>query len=111
MQRVLSMCTLAAAWLAACGNGDPNGQDASITDDPITGAACSPAPVYTEDVSACSPAASDYLPRENGSADDSVAVIRAAVENHQIDNVVVETQDNHGAHHAINRGIELSSGA
>jgi len=48
---------------------------------------------------------------DDGSTDDSRTVIQAAVDEHEIDNVVFETQDNHGAHHAINRGIELSSGA
>ncbi len=70
MQLRIGVFTIAAAWLWACGDGDPSGQDASITDDPVTGAACSPAPSYTEDVSGCSAAATDYMPRENASADD-----------------------------------------
>lgn len=47
---------------------------------------------------------------DDGSTDDSVDVIRAAIERHDLDSVLFECQENHGAHEAINRGIALASG-
>lgn len=57
----------------------------------------------------------DYRPLElvvvdDGSTDDSVGVIRATIADHRLDSVRFERQDNRGAHHAINRGLELASG-
>lgn len=65
-------CLWAAALVVAlgCGADDPVTADAGVDDEPIVGAACSPAPTYTEDVSGCQPAATDYRPRDNGSAND-----------------------------------------
>lgn len=64
-----------ACTLAACGGGGSDGSGGAggsgVTDDPITGAACDPAPSYSEDVSGCSPAATDYQPRDNNSANDT----------------------------------------
>lgn len=59
--------------MVGCGEDDPSGNDAGVTDQPIMGAACAPAPAYTEDVSSCTPLVTDYQPRDSGSANDSWA--------------------------------------
>ncbi len=67
------LLALSFCWLAtACGD-DPSSTDAGYTDDPITGEACALSPGYTEDVSSCVAAGTDYQPRENNSADDQWA--------------------------------------
>ncbi len=46
---------------------------------------------------------------DDGSADESVAVIRSVFEQYPDRNTQLIEQENHGAHHAIMRGIEASS--
>ncbi len=50
--------------VAGCAESDPVVEPGDVVDQPVTGASC--APSYTEDVSSCSPAADDYLPRDPG---------------------------------------------
>lgn len=72
MKRIL--LTLAAAALLSTGCGD---DDPKPTDGPDTGGTdvdCANPPVYTENVTACQPAATDYRPRDaqaNNSATDA----------------------------------------
>ncbi|MDD5305839.1 MAG: hypothetical protein PHU25_00825 [Deltaproteobacteria bacterium] len=82
MRTMFAMMLLATCLFgAACGEDDPktNGDGGSDADSDTdadsgfdAGAQCPPGAVtYDEDVSGCTPAATDYMPRENGSADDS----------------------------------------
>ena len=72
MKRTLLTLATAALLCTACGDDDPK-----PTDNPDAGANevdCPNPPVYTENVSACQPAASDYRPRDaaaNNSATDA----------------------------------------
>ncbi len=69
----LSFVVGAALLVCACGEDDPQTNDAGATDQPIIGAACSSPPAFTENVSSCSPLATDYQPRDAMSANDSWA--------------------------------------
>ena len=59
-----------------CGSDDPETHMHNVdggVEEAIVGAACSTAPSYVEDLTSCSPRASDYQPRDNASADDTWA--------------------------------------
>lgn len=60
---VFSIFTLAAYGCAA---DDPTANDPQIQDVAIDGAACSPIPTYSENLSSCTPLATDYEPRDGG---------------------------------------------
>ena len=62
----------AALGLAACAQNDPTESGDTAPDAAVEGEPCSDEELaYAEDVSGCTAAPTDYLPRENGSADDS----------------------------------------
>lgn len=66
--------TIFSLTLAACSAGTgTDGDTDALSDQPVNGTACSPPPTYMENVAACTAAATDYQPRNNGSLNDSWA--------------------------------------
>ncbi len=64
------------AWtlvVAGCAADDPKPSDPPGGDGEARGAPCAPPVTYSEDVSTCAPLATDYLPRDGGSATDTWA--------------------------------------
>jgi len=69
--RVLFTAVIAAS-ASACAEDDPKENNPPLGDGGVEGDECPEGePEYDEDVSGCEPAETDYLPRENNSADDS----------------------------------------
>jgi hypothetical protein len=63
---------IAAFCLAACAAKDPTESGDAAPDASVDGEPCAEGELaYAEDVSSCEPAPTDYMPRENGSADDT----------------------------------------
>jgi hypothetical protein len=73
MRRLVAglLAAIVASGASGCAEDDPVENNPPLPDGGIEGEECPDGePSYTEDVSDCEPAATDYLPRENGSADD-----------------------------------------
>ncbi len=71
---LLLVAACACAGIAGCAEDDPATSDDPLSDGGVEGEPCPDGePAYDEDVSGCSPAPTDYLPREDGSAGDSWA--------------------------------------
>jgi hypothetical protein len=68
--RSFAFATVALSLLACPGPGPAPG-DGGVDAGPDDAGFCPAPPAYTEDVSGCAPAATDYQPRVNASADDA----------------------------------------
>jgi hypothetical protein len=69
--RQLAIVLMIGSTLAACAANDPKGSNGNNNNTPANGAACEPPVTTIEDVSACAAVATDYRPRDNGSANDT----------------------------------------
>jgi hypothetical protein len=68
----LLLMVVGAGALAGCAEEDPEEDGEPLPDGGVEGEPCPEGePAYDEDVSGCDPEPTDYLPRENGSADDA----------------------------------------
>lgn len=79
---------LVSLLFVACGEDDPTIVKDPVTDDPITGVGCVSTPTYSEDVSTCEPAATDYQPRDGGQTNGWDACISDDDSYHRIEDSV-----------------------
>ncbi len=65
------LASLALLFLIGCAAENPTETELDNTQDPVSGKSCEIPPTPSLDLSACTPKDTDYLPRENNSADDN----------------------------------------